>query len=545
MRSLITGGAIALGFSALGATPKPQSPNIIFFLVDDMGWPDSSVAYGEEAYPRNNWYRTPNMQKLADKGTIFTNAYVCPVSSPTRTSLMSGMNSAHSRITDFTTAVPGVPSDASHKPELLEDDVLIYPEWNWNGISPVAGIERTVQVTPMVQLLKDKGYYTIHVGKGHWAAAGTPAASPYNLGFCVNVAGQVAGKPQSYYGKENYGNTKDKWSTFSTMNLVEYYGSDTHLTEALTLEALKTLDYPIQNGIPFYLYMAHHGVHTPITPDPRFVQHYLDEGLDQGQANYASLVEGVDKSLGDIMTYLQEKGIEDNTIIVFLSDNGGNSENKTKGGELHTQNKPLREGKASCYEGGVHVPMMVYWPGKTAANTRITTPVIAEDLYPTILEMAGLKDYDTIQDIDGISLVKLITEGSQEVAKAIASGKIKSQKDANNFIIKEDISGIDPERELVFHFPHQWKPYQLEDIDYMTSMRKGDWKIVYRHRKGSLELYNLKDDLSEQVDLAKKNKKKLKELAHILSDKLRGWNASMPTVRASGKPIPYPDEINL
>ncbi|MDE7115318.1 MAG: sulfatase [Muribaculaceae bacterium] len=503
--------------AALGSMAgNPSKPNIIFFLVDDMGWADSSVIYGDQTYPLNLRHHTPNMQRLAAKGTIFANAYACPVSSPTRTSLMSGMNAAHSKITDFTTAVPGVPSDASHKPDALKNDVLVHPEWNWNGISPESGIPHTVQVTPMTRLLQDDGYYTIHVGKGHWAAAGTPAASPYNLGFCVNVAGQVAGKPTSYYGKENYGNTKEMWSTFSTMNMTEYYGSDIHLTEALTREALKTLDYPVKNNLPFYLYLAHHGVHTPITPDPRFVQKYLDAGLDEGQAKYASLVEGVDKSLGDVLDYLEANDIADNTVIIFMSDNGGNSENKTKGGVLHTQNAPLREGKASCYEGGVKVPLMVYWPGKTHGS-RTEIPVIAEDLYPTILEIAGISGYNTIQQIDGKSIAGLI------------SGN--------------EAPGISYDRELVFHFPHQWKPYPLEDIDYMTSMRKGDWKIVYRHRTGKLELYNLKDDLSERNDLSKKNKKKLREMASALSNRLRGWEAPMPTFRSDGRQIPYPDEL--
>ncbi len=503
--------------AALGSMAgNPSKPNIIFFLVDDMGWADSSVIYGDQTYPLNLRHHTPNMQRLAAKGTIFANAYACPVSSPTRTSLMSGMNAAHSKITDFTTAVPGVPSDASHKPDALKNDVLVHPEWNWNGISPESGIPHTVQVTPMTRLLQDDGYYTIHVGKGHWAAAGTPAASPYNLGFCVNVAGQVAGKPTSYYGKENYGNTKEMWSTFSTMNMTEYYGSDIHLTEALTREALKTLDYPVKNNLPFYLYLAHHGVHTPITPDPRFVQKYLDAGLDEGQANYASLVEGVDKSLGDVLDYLEANDIADNTVIIFMSDNGGNSENKTKGGVLHTQNAPLREGKASCYEGGVKVPLMVYWPGKTHGS-RTEIPVIAEDLYPTILEIAGISGYNTIQQIDGKSIAGLI------------SGN--------------EAPGISYDRELVFHFPHQWKPYPLEDIDYMTSMRKGDWKIVYRHRTGKLELYNLKEDLSERNDLSKKNKKKLREMASALSNRLRSWEAPMPTFRSDGRQIPYPDEL--
>lgn len=284
-------------------------------------------------------------------------------------------------------------------------------------------------------------------------------------------------------------------------------------------------------------------MHTPIQPDPRFADRYLEQGFDQGQSAFASLVEGVDKSLGDILDYVDANGIADNTIIVFMSDNGGNSENKAKGGVPHTQNLPLREGKASCYEGGVRVPMMVYWPGKTAAGTRLNTPVIAEDLFPTIIEMAGIKDYQTVQQLDGKSLVRLITDGSQLAKKAMDEGKIKNQKEATDFVIDESVSGLPLDRELVFHFPHQWKPYPLEDIDYMTAMRKGDWKIIYRHRTGKLELYNLKDDLGEKTDLSGKNKKKLKEMASVLSNKLRGWNAVMPTFRSTGKQIPYPDEI--
>ncbi len=537
----LAGAAMMLPTLAFGQDAR--KPNIIFMLIDDMGWLDSTVGYGEEDYPYNLRHNTPNMKKLAERGTIFTNAYACPLSSPTRTSLMSGMNAAHTRITNFTTAFPGIPSDGTHKPEVLKDDILVHPEWNWHGISPRDSVSHTAYMTPMAKILKDNGYYTIHIGKGHMATATTPAASSYNLGFCVAAAGQLVGKPLSYSAKDNYGNYKDRWTGYNTMNLTEYYGSDTHLTEALTIEAKKALEFPVKNNIPFYLYLAHHAVHTPIQPDPRFADRYLEQGFDQGQSAFASLVEGVDKSLGDILDYVDANGIADNTIIVFMSDNGGNSENKAKGGVPHTQNLPLREGKASCYEGGVRVPMMVYWPGKTAAGTRLNTPVIAEDLFPTIIEMAGIKDYQTVQQLDGKSLVRLITDGSQLAKKAMDEGKIKNQKEATDFVIDESVSGLPLDRELVFHFPHQWKPYPLEDIDYMTAMRKGDWKIIYRHRTGKLELYNLKDDLGEKTDLSGKNKKKLKEMASVLSNKLRGWNAVMPTFRSTGKQIPYPDEI--
>ena len=329
----------------------------------------------------------------------------------------------------------------------------------------------------------------------------------------------------------------------AVQNMTEYYGTGIHLTEALTREALKTLDYPVRHHEPFFLYMAHHAVHTPIQPDKRFIQKYLDAGMDEGQARYASMIEGVDKSLGDLLDFLEEKDLADNTIVIFMTGNGGNSENKQKGGILHTQNKPLREGKASVYEGGIRVPLMFRWPGEVAPGTRVNTPVIAEDLYPTILEMAGVRDAEIVQQLDGQSLVKLVTEGSQLAAKAAKKGGIASQKEATRFVTPAEVSGIDPERTLVFHYPHQWKPYSLIDIDYMSAVRKGDWKLVYRMLTGALELYNLSEDIGEQNDLAAKYPEKVKELATILSDQLRSWDASMPTVRRTETPVPMPDEV--
>ena len=271
--------AVGLALLApVAAFAKGDKPNIVFFLVDDMGWVDSSVAYGEEVYPNNLRFNTPNMARLAEAGVVLTNAYACPVSTPTRTSLMTGMNAAHTHITNWTARERDTPSDASggdiepgSVPE-RETDILRRPEWNINGMSPEPGIAHTQHATPFPQLLKDAGYFTIHVGKAHWAAAGTPGASPYNMGFVVNVAGNVAGKPRSYLSEENYGNTKELWDMVAVQNMTEYYGTGIHLTEALTREALKTLDYPVRHHEPFFLYMAHHAVHTPIQPDKRFIQ---------------------------------------------------------------------------------------------------------------------------------------------------------------------------------------------------------------------------------------------------------------------------------
>ena len=530
---------------------KDDKPSIVVGLVDDMGWVDSSVAYGEEVYPNNLRFHTPNMDRLAREGVILTSAYACPVSTPTRTSLLTGMNAAHTGITNWTSTMRDTPSDATGGAVAMETgqieentgDRLIRPEWNINGMSPAPGGAHTQYATPLPQLLKDAGYFTIHVGKAHWASAGTPGASPYNMGFVVNVSGNGAGRPRSYQSEENYGNTPEKWNMLAVQNMTEYYGTGVHLTEALTREALKTLEYPIRHGEPFFLYMAHYATHTPIQPDKRFIQKYLDAGMDKGQARYASMVEGVDKSLGDLLDYLKEMGVEKNTVVVFMTDNGGNSENKQKGGVLHTQNKPLREGKGSCYEGGVRVPLMFRWPGRVAPNTRVNTPVIVEDLFPTLLEVAGVRNPRVVQAVDGESLVKLVTKGSEIAAKAAARGEIASQAEANRLVIPAEVSGLDPERVLVLHYPHKWKPYDLADIDYLSAVRKGDWKLVYRMQTGELELYDLSTDLGEQRNLAAEHPEKVKELAAELGSRLRGWKAPMPTVRRTGKPVAMPDEL--
>ena len=410
-------------------------------------------------------------------------------------------------------------------------------------MSPTEGVAHTLHATPLPQILRDAGYFTIHVGKAHWASAGTPGASPYNMGFVVNVSGNVAGMPRSYLSEDNFGNLPEKWTFMAVQNMTEYYGTGVHLSEALTREALKTLDYPIAHKQPFYLYFAHYATHTPIQRDPRFIQKYLDAGMDEGQARYASMVEGVDKSLGDVMDFLEEKGLDKNTIIIFMTDNGGNAENTAKGGVRFMHNLPLRNGKGSCYEGGIRVPLAFKWSGKIAPSTRVNTPVVCEDMFPTILDMAGIKNYQTVQKVDGESLVPLITKGSKIAAKAVAKGEVTSQKEANALVIEQEISGIDPERPLVFHYPHKWKGYDLEDIDFLSAVRKGDWKLIYRLRTGKMELYNLRTDIGEQSDVAAQNPEKVKELAKALSDKLRGWDAPMPTVRKSGKAVPMPDEL--
>jgi arylsulfatase A-like enzyme len=535
----------------LSAYCQPEQPNIIFFLVDDYGWLDSSVAYGEEVYPNNLRIQTPNMERLSKMGVVMTNAYACPLSTPTRTSLMTGMNSAHERVTTFTSPEKDSPTDCSggshgfyaSLDDLNKDSLFLRPDWNYNGISPVKGGDHTLYATPMVQHLKDAGYFTIHVGKAHWASMGTPAASPLNMGFVVNIAGNMAGMPRSYYAEENFGNIPDKWNYSAINDLEEFYGTDIDLTQALTQKALAALDFPIRTHQPFYLYLSHYGVHTPIQANKNYYQKYIDAGLEEKTACYASMVESVDESLGHVLDFIEQRGIADNTIIIFYSDNGGHSVNKAKGGKAHRFNAPLREGKASVYEGGIRVPLMFYWPGKSAAGTRVNTPVVPEDFYPTILSMAGIQEYHTGQTLDGKNLCDLIVKGSQLARKAMDDGTITNQKQANAFVVPESVSGINPERPVIFHMPHRWRVEEQADVDFMSAIREGEWKLVYRMRTGALELYNLPTDISERNDVATAHPDIVKRLASDLGLQLRAWDAPMPIYRATGKPAPMPDKL--
>ncbi|MCF3108785.1 sulfatase [Niabella sp. CC-SYL272] len=500
---------VLLGGSGIAQTGR--APNIIVFLVDDMGWMDTSVPFADSIMPLNQRYHTPNMKRLAAEGVKFTNAYAQPVCTPSRTSMLTGMNAARTRVTNWTSPNKNVDSDVS-------DDQFAALSWNRNGLSSVPGIVHTVYATPFPQLLKDAGYYTIQVGKAHWGAAGTPGANPYNLGFMVNIAGHAGGHPQSYLSEQHYGNMPGKAQLQAVPDLEEYYDTHTFLTEALTREALKALERPIRRGEPFYLNMCQYAVHTPIMADPRFVQRYYNAGLDSVEAAYASLVEGMDKSLGDIMDYLQSKRVAGNTIIIFMSDNGG-LDHHQRGGLFNTHNYPLRSGKGAVYEGGIREPMIVKWPGVTRGGTTNPAPVMIEDFFPSILEMAKVGAGRIIQQIDGRSFVPILKTAQRTVVA----------------------------RPLIFHYPNKWIHIHKDEeaklgINYYTAMRYGHWKLIYRMRTQEFELYDLSKDLQETQNLAETNKDQLKKLALIFGKTLKERSAQMPVEKLTGKPVPFPDE---
>ncbi len=548
---LLIGAGIAASMVSCGNSDDKSRPNIILFLVDDYGWSDSANDYGSRPYDKPINIDTPNMQRLAESGVVMTNAYACPVSSPTRTCLMTGMHAVHEHVTNYLAPMQDMPTDCmaghlNYSDALtgVQESGLARGEWNWNGICPDGQGDNSLmhvqRATMLPQILRDAGYFTISVGKAHFAPYGTPAANPCNLGFVVNVAGNCVGLPGSYLSEDHYGNKPEKWTYEAVPDLTQYYDTGTHLTEALTKESMRIMDYSIAAGQPFFLYLSHFAVHTPIHADMRYYRKYRDAGYDEGQSRYASMVEGVDTSLGEIMDYLEAKGIADNTIIIFYSDNGGHSIDNRKGGIEHTQNAPLREGKGSCYEGGIRVPMMFRWKGKSAGGVKINTPVNAEDLFPTILDFAGLGDTETVQQLDGESLAKLFIDGSRYTAE---HGEFKTTEEQAAFVVPQSVSGLDPQRAVISHYPHQWRRVIYDDIDYLSAIREGDWKLVYRMKTGGLELYNLTEDIGERNDIAAEHPEIVARLAKKLSDKLRGWNATMPVRVIDGTPVPMPDEI--
>ncbi len=487
-----------------------DKPNIVLFLVDDMGWQDTSVPFHTGVTERNRRYRTPNMERLAKDGVKFTQAYACSVCSPTRVSLMTGLNAARHRVTNWTLR-KNASNDRRHP-------TLSFPKWNVNGLSPQAGIERTVHAKALPAYLHDVGYRTIHVGKAHFGAIGTPGADPLNIGFDVNIGGHAAGGPGSFLGEQNFSAAWRKGDrVWDVPSLEKYYGKDIFLTEALTIEANRAVDQAVEDDKPFFLYMSHYAVHVPFAKDSRFYQKYRDAGLDHTESMYAAMVEGMDKSLGDILDNVQRHGQSDNTIILFMSDNGGLSASG-RGGKPHTHNRPLSSGKGSAHEGGVRVPMIVHWPGVTNAGSICKQPVIIEDFFPTILELAGLRDVQQVGGvIDGQSFVPLLR------------GKYDESRD---------------ERSLFWHFPNNWGP-KGPGIGPSSSIRRDGWKLIYYYGMRRFELFSVMKDLGEEHDLADDYPDMRDALANELRSYLQEVQAQFPIDKKSGEPVLIPSNMEI
>jgi arylsulfatase A len=423
-------------------------PNFVFILADDLGWSDVAC-YG------STFYKTPNIDRLASEGMRFTDAYTSgPVCSPTRASIMTGKYPARLHLTDW---LPGRQDRASQK--------LLRPE-----------IEHhlPLEEATLAEALKKAGYVSASIGKWH---LGGPGFLPQDQGFDLNVAGDATGSPISYFAPFRNG--------LHVMPGLEQAADGEYLTDRLTTEAEKFIE--ANRDRPFFLYLAHYAVHTPLKAKQEMIDKFLAQHPTGPQTNaiYAAMIESVDDSVGRIVKKLEDLNLADRTVIFFTSDNGGLA---TKEGPNtpSTSNAPLRDGKGYLYEGGIRVPLIVRWPGSIRPGVAEHTPVSSIDFYPTILAMAGLI---TNNPVDGVNILPVLKQ----------QGPLGRDR-------------------LYWHYPH----YSNQGGKPCGAVREGDLKLVQFFEDGRLELYNLRDDISEIHNLAST----LPATAAALRTKLKAWRTA-------------------
>ena len=492
MQFLLAISLVAL--SSLTVSGQVSQPNIVVFLVDDMGIMDTSVAFltdrkgNPQRYPLNDFYRTPSMQRLAERGIRFNQFYAMSVCSPTRISIMTGQNAARHHATNWIN--PFQNNRGPHGPS----------DWNWEGL------KRNDLTLP--KQLREVGYRTIHVGKGHFGAQDCEGAEPLNLGFDINIAGASFGAPGSYYGQENYGQgTKNE--KHAVPGLEKYHGSQTFLSEALTIEAKAAVATAVKDQQPFYLYFSHYAVHGPFQSDPRFAAHYRDSEQTLRAQTFATLIEGMDKSLGDILEQLDTLGIASNTLVIFLGDNGSDAPQ----GHEHSVSSaaPLRGKKGTHYEGGMRVPFIAAWAQPDPDNPwQQQLPIPAGALQSQVASVCDL--LPTIAHLTSAPLpAGYVLDGAP--LDILLSGQ-PDPSHAPTFLM---------------HYPHS--PHRS---DYFTVYRDGDWKVIYHYypsaasNNSNYQLYNLADDPFESTDLAQREPQLLKLMMQRLIEALDKSNAQYP-----------------
>jgi arylsulfatase A-like enzyme len=434
------------------------SPNIVLINIDDMGWRDVG-------FMGSRYYSTPNIDRLAESGLIFTNAYAAASNcAPSRACLMSGRWAQRHGI--YTVASPERGKSRDRKliptPNLrtLPADMITLPE-----------------------VLQEYGYTTCHAGKWHLSK------DPLEYGFDVNIGGNHSGAPRSYYPP--YGNVpleapNDEYLTDNIMDHV--------------------LDFIHKAETPFFLYYSPYAVHVPLHPVDSLLDEYRDKPAWMGQGNpsYATMIDNLDRNIGRLLGTLESGPGLPNTLLIFTSDNGGHF--------VITRQKPLRSGKGSYYEGGIRVPMAIAWKGKINKGRLSDEPVTNIDLFPTLLEAAGIVSREEnipVPELDGTSLMPVLLKNESL-----------------------------PERPLFWHFPIYLEAYDPETDETRdplfrtrpgSAVRLGDWKLHQYFEDGGLELYNLREDTGERVNLVDTHPDKAEELLQILENWRRETGAPVPT----------------
>ncbi|MHB0754809.1 sulfatase [Polaribacter sp. M15] len=431
---------------------KSTKPNIVLFFVDDLGWADLGF--------RNSVFETPNIDALAKSGLSFEQAYIAsPTCSPSRATLITGKHPARLKMVRH---IPGGKKNGFDKLgrtnqefHYLERDPAQFPSRNWLPL----------EHTTFAEALSKKGYYNLFIGKWH---LGHEDFHPIQQGFDKQIGTSNAGHPKSYYPpyfgyKGNY--TDDK---------------NTYLTDKLTNEAVDFIsNYNEEN--PFMLTFSYYSVHTPHQGRKDLLAHFKEKGLEGKFANYAAMVKATDESIGRVLNAIKSKGIEKETIIIFLSDQGG-----------YFENTPFRGSKMTetLFEGGARVPFFVKWPGVTTPNTINNSIVQSTDLFPTLVDIAG-GNVNQYKDLDGVSLASTL-------------------KNHNTL-----------ERDPIFGY----RAYE----DLYVSVREGGWKLL-AYRSGKKELFNIANDMKEQNEISNQHPEKVKELVQ----KLIKWEQKMKVEQYSG-----------
>ncbi|MCA9035536.1 MAG: sulfatase [Planctomycetaceae bacterium] len=475
MRFVLVCLMMAFASRAIGteSSAEIRKPNFVFFLVDDLGWTDLGC-FG------SRFYETPNIDRLAASGMRFTNAYAaCPVCSPTRASIMTGKYPVRVGITDY------IAPNGANQPEQWKRQTPLLPAPYRDRLD--------LQEVTIAEALKQAGYGTFFAGKWH---LGPEGYFPEDQGFDFNLGGLERGGP---YGGKKY------FSPYGNIRLPDGPEGE-HLPDRLASETVKFIAN--HKTEPFFAYLSFYSVHTPLISREDLKLKYQRKkeamGLEakwgklgerevrlvQEHAVYAAMVEAMDSAVGKVLNALDELGLSENTVVFFMSDNGGLSTS-----EGHpTSNLPLKGGKGWMYEGGIREPMIVRAPGITRPGAVCDSPVISTDFFPTMLDLASL-DSRPNAHLDGESFVSLLEGGRRERA------------------------------DMFWHYPH----YGNQGGSPSGCVRSGEWKLIEFYEDGHLELYNLQEDPGEETDCSATSP----DLAADLQKKLAAWRIATGAVMPS------------
>jgi arylsulfatase A len=456
--SLCLCGSLSSAFAA-------DKPNVVLILIDDLGQRDLGC-YG------STFYKTPNIDKMAKEGLRFTDFYAaCPVCSPTRASIMTGKWPQRVNVTDWIPGRKDMPDQRLARPAIRN--------------------ELPLEEVTIAEALKKHGYVTAIMGKWHLGGEGF---EPTQQGFDVNIGGDETGTPRSYFAPfENKG---------GKMPGLEKAEEGEYLTDRLAAEAEKFIE--ANKDKPFFLYLPHYGVHTPLKAKQSIIDKYKVTPTHGKQSNpvYAAMVESMDEAVGRVLMKLDDLKLSENTLVIFTSDNGGLA--TLEGMQFApTFNAPLREGKGYLYEGGIRVACIMKWPGRVKAGATTDQLACSIDLFPTILHAAtaaGKTHFTPDHEVDGSTL----------------------------------LSGDFARKPLCWHYPH----YANQGSRPGGAIRRGDYKLIEYYEDGRRELFDVKRDLSESRNLIAEKPEVAKELATELDQWRKEVGAKMPTPNPDYHPNP-------